>query len=282
MADDRDPFVELRRPIEPVQPRPGFANALRRRLMEVLSMTETTTIDHGSLGLVHLAVRDADRAMDFFGRLFGWVGERFVSDHVSYYTLNTVVTVRLVGDPDAAPVRPNYQVSDVGAAVDAVVAAGGRVTECDVAPDGGGWAYAEDRAGVPIVLFRPQNHPHAVSDAPVSGDVGLVFVREDAADAAGFYGSVLGWELRRTGGHYYDTVDRVGVFEERPALGVDAPPSVSLFVEVAALRPAVARVEELGGRAEPVPDATNMGPYFGILCTDDQGTEFGVLSVALD
>ena len=31
------------------------------------------TIAHGSPGLLHLAVGDADRAMAFFGDLFGWV-----------------------------------------------------------------------------------------------------------------------------------------------------------------------------------------------------------------
>jgi predicted enzyme related to lactoylglutathione lyase len=41
------------------------------------------TIAHGSLGLVHLAVGDANRAMAFLGDLFGWVGERSVADTVS-------------------------------------------------------------------------------------------------------------------------------------------------------------------------------------------------------
>jgi len=31
------------------------------------------TIAHGSPGLLHLAVGDTDRAMAFFGDLFGWV-----------------------------------------------------------------------------------------------------------------------------------------------------------------------------------------------------------------
>ena len=30
-------------------------------------------IAHGSLGLVHLAMGDADHAMAFYGDLFGWV-----------------------------------------------------------------------------------------------------------------------------------------------------------------------------------------------------------------
>ena len=55
-------------------------------------------IAHGSPGLLHLAVGDADRAVAFFGNLFGWGGERSVADTVSWYPLNTTVTVRLIAD----------------------------------------------------------------------------------------------------------------------------------------------------------------------------------------
>jgi hypothetical protein len=31
-----------------------------------------------------------------------------------------------------------------------------------------------------------------------------------------------------------------------------------------------------------VPEAPTVGPYFSVACTDDQGTAFGLMSVALD
>ncbi|MFI5047085.1 MAG: VOC family protein [Acidimicrobiia bacterium] len=295
MAEQIDPFEALRRPVVPRRPRPQFAVVLERRLREELHMpmvddlTPDDTADeavrtHGSLGLVHLRASDADRAMAFFGELFGWVGERWASDHVSHYVLNTRVTVRLLDDPNAAPVRPNYVVDDVGMAIAAIEASGGRVSDTDASSDGGGWAYAEDGEGVPLVVYRPSGDSHAESDAPVSGDVGLVFVTEDADAARRFYGTVLGWPfvVPHPGSWYFDTVEHVGVFDEHAAFGTRDPASVVLYLEVPALHPALARLVELGGTSAPAPEEPNMGPYFSVLCTDDQGTRFGLMAQSLD
>jgi predicted enzyme related to lactoylglutathione lyase len=286
-----DPFDALRRSFTPTRPRVHFAVSLRRRILEELGMTmsddlERTTTDHGRLALVHLGVPDADRAMAFFGALFGWQAERVLyQGHVNHYTLNTSVTVRLIGDPEAVAVRPNYRVADVAAAVGAIEAGGGRVTASELAPDGGGWAQAEDDQGVPLLVYRPGGeYSHAAPSVEPTGDVGLVFVREDAPRAERFYGRVLGWQLERShpASNYFHAVARVGVFDENAAFGTDEPASVSFFVEVPALRSAVAKLEELGGTAGPLPTEPDMGPYFSVECTDDQGTRFGLIATALD
>jgi hypothetical protein len=44
----------------------------------------------------------------------------------------------------------------------------------------------------------------------------------------------------------------------------------------------VAKLEELGGTAGPLPTEPDMGPYFSVECTDDQGTRFGLIATALD
>jgi predicted enzyme related to lactoylglutathione lyase len=292
VPEQTDPFDALRRPIVAQRPRPQFAAVLERRLREELAMplVDDLAIDgdasaiHGSLRMVHLRVGDADRAMRFFDDLFGWVGERYVEGHVSHYTLNTAVTVRLLDDPDSAAVRPNYAVRDVDATIRAIEASGGRVTGSETTPDGGGWAFAEDRNGVPLVVLRPYNGGHGASDTPVRGDVALVFLKEDAGAVADFYGPVLGWELHpaHPGSSYFDVVERVGVWDENAALGTHHAASVTLYLEVPALRPAVARLEGLGGSAEAVPAETTMGPYFSVMCTDDQGTAFGLMSAELD
>ena len=241
-------------------------------------------VPHGALSLVHLRVADADRAMEFVRAWLGWETERYVAEHVSHYTLNTAVTVRLIGDPTAVPVRPNYVVSDVEVAVAAIAAAGGLVTDAEVGADGRGWAYAEDRQGVPLVVYTRGGGQHATSDAPPAGDVGFAFVTEDADEAAGFYGPVLGWDLRAAypGSRYYDTVEHVGVFDENAVFGTTRPAAVTLYLEVPRLRAAVARLVELGGTAAPLPDERSMGPYFSVVCTDDQGTQFGVVATELD
>jgi predicted enzyme related to lactoylglutathione lyase len=290
VPDRIEPFDVLRRPIVPVSPRAGFANALRRQLIEELRVSTTdqtgmpTSVDQGSLQMVHVGVGDADRAMQFYGTLFGWVGERYVSDHVSHYILNTSVTVRLVDDPTAAPLRPNYAVSDVGAAVQAIEQAGGRVTSSEVGADGGGWAFAEDNEGLPILVFRPSDRDHATSDAPATGDVAILFVTANTQLATDFYRTVLGWELKadHPGGTYYQAEEHVGVWDANAAMGTSDPATMTLYLAVPALRPIMDRIEELGGHVGPMPEEATMGHFFNVVCTDDQGTTFGLISEAID
>jgi predicted enzyme related to lactoylglutathione lyase len=287
-----DPFDALRRPIAAARPRPLFAAELERRLREELDMPITDESNHGGadlvadptrhgeLMLVHLKVDDADRAMRFFGEVFGWVGERYVDDHVSHYILNSGVTVRLIDDPAAAPVRPNYAVRDVAAAVRAIEANGGRVTDSEVGPDGGGWAFADDAAGLPLLVFRRSAREHPTTDTVARADVALVFMTEEATDATRFYGSVLGWELTapHPGSTYYDAVEHVGLFDVNAELGTHRAPTIDVYFGVEALQPIVERVEALGGHVDPVPEEPDMGPYYSVRCTDDQGTAFGITS----
>ena len=74
--------------------------------------------------------------------------------------------------------------------------AGGRITEAEPAPDGGGWARGVDDQGLPLLVYRPGGyHAHAAPTRAPSGELGLVFIRADAPKAAAFYGEVLGWTL---------------------------------------------------------------------------------------
>jgi predicted enzyme related to lactoylglutathione lyase len=296
MSDRHDPFAALRRPVAPLAPRPEFAASLRRRLQEELGMTTSATTGprtgptaepadragpgHGDLAMVHLRVGDADRAARFFGDLFGWEAERHEFDgHVSWYTLNTATTVRLLDDPGVPPVVPNYAVDDVAAAVRAVEDAGGRVAMAEAATDGGGWARGDDDQGVPWLVYRPGGHDDGPAPTrPATGQVGLVFIRADATRAERFYGPLLGWRFHRDhpGSQYFDTVPLVGVFDEAAAFGHVVTPSATLYVSVEALAPVLRRIVELGGRAGEA--AHDMGPYFSAECTDDQGTPFGLIS----
>jgi len=238
----------------------------------------------GTLAMVHLRVGDADRAMSFFAALLDWEAERVAFEgNVSYYTVNTEVTVRILDDPSAPPLRPNYRVARVDLAVEAIRTAGGTVTASEVDDEGGGWAQGVDDQEVPLLVYRPRGHRGSVAPSrdPLGGDVGLVFIREDAARAERFYASVLGWSLTRAhpGSHYFDAVPRVGVFDEAAAFRTDVTPSATLYVSVSALTPALERVTELGGSAGSA--SQDMGPYYTAMCTDDQGTEFGLMAERL-
>lgn len=284
MPDRAEPFDALLRPMTPLAPRPEFAASLRRQLERELGMTTTDTspeVREGALAMVHLKVADADRAMRFFGSLFGWQAERVpFENHISHYTVNNEVTVRLLDDPTSPPVVANYEVSEVAETIRRIESAGGTVIASEPQPDGGGWARGEDDQGLPFYVFRPgRYHEHASPTQAPTGEVGLVFIRADSGRAQRFYGSVFGWNVERVhpDSNYFETVPRVGVFDETAAFGTPVEPSETLYLEVEALAPAMARVEELGGHAG---DATqDMGPYWTSMCTDDQGTEFGLMSL---
>lgn len=284
MADGTDPFEALRRPAPPIAPRHEFAAHLRRQLEQELGMTTTTTTD-GALAMVHLRVADADRAMAFFGDLLDWDGERVEFEgRVNYYTLNTDVTVRLIADPDAPAVLPNYRASDISATIVRIEAAGGTIDESEVTDDGGGWVRGRDDQGLPLLVYRPRpySHPGGEPRRAAAGDVGLVFIREDAERAGRFYRSVFGWPFERVhpDSHYFDTVNHVGVFDESAAFGRPVQPIATFYIQVPVLAPFLVKVDELGGRAGSA--AQDMGPYFTAICTDDQGTEFGLMSDTLN
>ena len=163
------------------------------------------------------------------------------------------------------------------------MAAVDEITEAEPAPDGGGWARGVDDQGLPLLVYRPgAYHPHAAPTQAASAELGLVFIRADAAKAAAFYGEVLGWSLvpAHPESHYFDAVANVGVFDEAAAFGQPVEPSATLYFSVDALLPVLRQIEALGGRAGD--HAQDMGPYFTAVCTDDQGTTFGVMSAALE
>jgi predicted enzyme related to lactoylglutathione lyase len=245
---------------------------------------EDAEVALGRLAMVHLRVHDADRAMRFFGALFGWEAERVpMGGHVSHYVTNTATTVRILDDPETPPVVPNYAADDVPRVMHAVSDRGGTITDADAAPDGGGWARGVDDQNLPLLVFRPGGyHAHDRPTRPASGEVGVVFLRADATKAASFYGAVLGWQLTRDdpASQYFDAVPNVGIFDEAVAFGRPVTPSTTLYFSVDMLLPVLRRVEDLGGNAGE--HALDMGPYFSALCTDDQGTTFGVMSRALE
>ena len=72
------------------------------------------------------------------------------------------------------------------------------------------------------------------------------------------------------------------MFDENAAFGTSNAASVVLYLDVPALRPAMARLVALGGTTAPAPEEPDMGPYFSVLCADDQGTKFGLMAHSLD
>ena len=215
--------------------------------------------------MVHLRVGDADRAMQFFGALFGWQAERVPFDgHVSHYTINTTTTIRILDDPESPPVVPNYAVADVARA-----RARGRWRRWT---DHRGRARARRwrmgawrrRPRSPAARVPPRRLPPArgTDASRHRASSGWCSSAPTRRRPRAFYGEVLGWTLTpaHPESHYFDAVAGVGVFDEAAAFGRPVEPSATLYFSVDALLPVLRQIEALGGSAGE--HAQDMGPYF--------------------
>lgn len=102
---------------------------------------------------------------------------------------------------------------------------------------------------------------------------------DDAARARAFYGALLGWrfEAGPAGEEAGSTIRTPGL--DGGLHGGDPGASPYLFFKVDDLDVALKRVRELGGSVDPGPDVDPEGePDYGrfALCTDDQGSRFGL------
>lgn len=277
MADALD---VLRREPAPARPDPRFAVALRRRLEQELDMAPTdgtTTSVTGAIAMVHLGVADADRAMRFYGPLFGWEAERVELDgHVRHYVTNTTgVQPVLVGEPGYPEVRLGFHVDDPAAARATVESLGGTVESVD--PEAGRWFLASDPAGTPIVCWRPDGrYDDRKTWAPVRGE--LQYFQIDVPDAGPvlpFYAGLLGWAFEDNPAPDYVHVAGHAAPVANGIQSAAPEARVRLFFEVGDLDAGEALVRSLGGT---VGERYEWGPMEAVACTDDQGTRF-VLSV---
>ena len=96
----------------------------------------------------------------------------------------------------------------------------------------------------------------------------------DVARVQAFYSGLFGWEFAVTEGGASITTPNVpgGVHPQ------DAGASPYLFFAVDDLEAAIARVQDLGGSADPMGESDDQAAQFGrfALCADDQGSPFGL------
>jgi predicted enzyme related to lactoylglutathione lyase len=172
-----------------------------------------------------------------------------------------------------------FRVDDIAAAVTAVRAHGGTVTDPHREPYGMA-AEGHDNQGIPLYLHEMPTvagDPAALAgefdNGQRQGDVSyLTMVVPDVDAAREFYGAVFGWtfNIGRAGGVQVSGVaPQMGMTTQTQA-GPPAP-GVTLCYRVDDIAAAVQRVSDAGGRS----GAVEQRPYgLESLCTDDQGTAF--------
>jgi predicted enzyme related to lactoylglutathione lyase len=240
-------------------------------------------VRHGDVSYISLGLPDLARGLAFYGSVLGWRFSPGSSEHGAQ--VDDIVPMIGLWDgeqPEGGRIHGAvlaYRVDDITAAVAAVRAHGGTVTDPHREP----YALAaegHDNQGVPFYLHEMP--PVAVGGRPadgelhngdVEGDVSyltMVVRRLDAAQA--FYGGVFGWgfNIGRAGGAQVSGVAPQMGMATQPEAG-PATPGVILCYRVDDIAAAVQRVRDAGGQAREAAPR----PYgLESLCADDQGTPF--------
>jgi predicted enzyme related to lactoylglutathione lyase len=246
---------------------------------------------HGDVSYVTLGLPDLARGRAFYGSVLGWHFSPGSSEHGAQ--VDDVVPMTglwgEVGQPAGGRVHGavlGFRVDDIAAAVAAVRAHGGTVSDPQREPYGMA-AEGRDDQGINFYLHEMPSGPgDATSDdgasddgEPLNGDVEgdvsyLTMVVPDLDAARAFYGGVFGWTIDRgsgdSGGAQVSGVSPQMGMTTQPE-GGPAVPGVILCYRVEVIAAAVERVRAAGGRARDVVQR----PYgLESLCADDQDTPF--------
>jgi uncharacterized protein len=296
MADpSTDPFDALHSPVIPQAPDQGFASHLREQLRALLAPTTEEPsmssdpatrprngVRHGDVSYITLGLPDLARGRAFYGAVLGWRFSPGRGEHGAQVE-DIVPMMGLWEGEQPAGGRTHgavlgFRVDDIAAAVAAVRARGGHISDPHREP----YALAaegHDDQGIPLYLHEMPptmvtgTAGRAFHNGDVEGDVSyLTMVVPDLDAARAFYGGVLGWTFaigRAGGAQVTGVAPQVGM-TTGPEAG-PATPGVIVCYRVDDIGAAVLRVGHAGGRAG---QATRRPYGLESLCQDDQGTPF--------
>jgi uncharacterized glyoxalase superfamily protein PhnB len=284
-----DPFLRLRRPVEPVDPDPAFAATLRDRLRRALLQQSPAPEISGGPAMSqltpYLAVSDARAAMGWYADAFSArvVGDPYVTDDdrighaelevggATLYLSDAFPEMGIDGpETGRASVTLHLSVPDVDAAVERAAAVGATVTRQPADAPYGRTGVVVDPYGHRWMLQTPASAAHQPRPASRPGDVVYLTLQvPDGARGRDFYEAVLGWSMQP--GRVPDGWEAPG---QSPMVGIgggsDEPGTVPMY-SVDDIEVAVAAVRTAGGRAGEV-ERQSYG--LSALCRDDQGLPF--------
>ncbi|HEV7422632.1 MAG TPA: VOC family protein, partial [Mycobacterium sp.] len=223
-------------------------------------------IQHGDIGYVSMWTAEPDRAAAFYGHVLGW---RY--DPASHQVTNTTQRIGIFAVPGPPTLFCCYAVTELQAARQAILDAGGEVDQVEQF-DFGAVLGATDASGAAFSVYQPAgDDPRPALNGTGPGELSYVtFEVADSATFREFYGRVLGWTFepgRIDDGWQIQTVHPMSGIAGGSAQQVTVP-----MWTVADVAAAVARVREAGGTVLEEPSQQSYGT--SAQCTDDQGARF--------
>lgn len=231
-----------------------------------------------------LTARDVAAARRFYGDVVGWSTEGFGGPDPAYWIWKTGETgVGGLVHGDEPHWLPYVYARDVDGLVRRAATLGG---SCPTAPHDvptvGRIAVIADPEGAVLAAIAPEG-PDRPPREPHAGEVvWRELLCDDPSSALRFYGELLGWRELRTHDlgangtyHVYGKADReLGGIMRRPP-GYPRAPHFLLYVDVADLDGAVARVRSGGGAVWMGPMAIPTGMRVA-QCADPEGAVFAL------
>jgi predicted enzyme related to lactoylglutathione lyase len=223
-------------------------------------------IQHGDIGYVSVWTPDADRAAAFYGHVLGWTYDRSTRQ-----VTNTTQSIGIFGVGERSTLFCCYAVSDLQAARQAMIDAGGEPGEVRQF-EFGTVLDATDPLGTAFSVYQPSgDQPRPELNGSGPGEVS--YVTYEVADSAAFrdfYGQVLHWTFEP--GRITDGWQVVGAHPmSGVAGGSDRPMTVPMWT-VADVDAAAQRVLGAGGEVLQPPSQQPYGRTAE--CEDDQGGRF--------
>jgi uncharacterized protein len=240
---------------------------------------------------IDLNTSDLDRAVQFYGELFGWTAEDAGEDYGHYHNFSrdgALVAGLMRKQPDAG--YPDFWLTylssaDAKATAAAASEAGGQVMlEPMAVMDLGAMAVLADPSGGAVGVWQPGQHRgyevHSQAGAPVWHEVHT----RDHDGAVAFYQRVFGWQtsvVSDTDEFRYTTMSvgeqpYAGVMDARAYLPEGTPSVWQVYFGVEDADASLAAVERLGGTVlEPAVDTPH-----GRMATvaDPTGATFKVIA----
>ena len=242
---------------------------------------------------VELYTSDPASAQAFYGELFGWTSEES-PEHGGY------VTFQHEGGPVAGCMRNDgtsgasngwsvyLESKDATATVNMAEANGGQVIVQPMQVDElGHMAFISDPAGAMVGIWQPGSHTGIAAHDVDGSPVWFELLTTDYETSVMFYENVFGWAtwtMSDTDEFRYATLGKdedalAGIMDASAFLG-DAPPTWSMYVQVADADATARQAEEAGGAIVMAPEDSTYGRMAEL--QDPSGARFKILGPNLE
>ena len=208
-----------------------------------------------------LYTSDPDRAVEFYGAIFGWTAQKPSAEHGGYVNFESggalIAGMVRNAESDQPDTWTTYlSVPDAKTATEAAAAAGAQVfVKTMQVDDLGTMSVLADPSGAAFGLWQPGTHQGYGRDSEAGAPCWHELHTRDYAAALDFYRTALGWETRTLSDsddfRYSQMVSGdggyAGVLDAGGSLPEGVPSHWLIYLGVPDVDAALARTVELGG-----------------------------------